>query len=105
LGSFAGGDADEHLEPLKIDIVSDVVCRGAISASAASRTPWRWCLMFRRSALAAVLPQFWVPREGISRDEYLTAKFGSVEAYKGIAGRVAAAAARGLIPPPARDAS
>jgi len=34
----------------------------------------------------------WVPREGISRDEYLTAKFGSVEAYKGIAGRVVAAA-------------
>jgi predicted DsbA family dithiol-disulfide isomerase len=34
----------------------------------------------------------WVPREGISRDEYLTAKFGSVEAYKGVAGRVVAAA-------------
>jgi len=34
----------------------------------------------------------WVPREGISRDEYLTAKFGSPEAYKGIAGRVVAAA-------------
>jgi predicted DsbA family dithiol-disulfide isomerase len=34
----------------------------------------------------------WVPREGISRDEYLTTKFGSVEAYKGIAGRVVAAA-------------
>ena len=34
----------------------------------------------------------WVPREGISRDEYLTAKLGSVEAYKGIAGRVVAAA-------------
>ena len=47
-----------------------------------------------RSALAAVLPQFLGAREGISRDEYLTAKFGSVEAYKGIAGRVVAAAAR-----------
>src|SRR2546430_442667 len=34
----------------------------------------------------------WVPREGIGRDEYLTAKFGSPEAYKGIAGRVVAAA-------------
>src|SRR5256885_15115700 len=34
----------------------------------------------------------WVPREGISRDEYLTTKFGSPEAYKGIAGRVVAAA-------------
>jgi predicted DsbA family dithiol-disulfide isomerase len=33
-----------------------------------------------------------VPREGISRDEYLTAKFGSPEAYKNIAGRVVAAA-------------
>src|SRR5258707_14704773 len=29
----------------------------------------------------------WVPRQGISRDEYLTTKFGSPEAYKGIAGR------------------
>jgi predicted DsbA family dithiol-disulfide isomerase len=34
----------------------------------------------------------WVTREGISREEYLTAKFGSVDAYKGIAGRVVAAA-------------
>ena len=34
----------------------------------------------------------WVPREGISRDGHLTAKFGSVEAYKGIAGRVVQAA-------------
>jgi len=34
----------------------------------------------------------WVPREGISRDEYLTTKFGSPEAYKSIAGRVVAAA-------------
>jgi predicted DsbA family dithiol-disulfide isomerase len=35
----------------------------------------------------------WVPREGITRDEYLTTKFGSPEAYKNIAGRVVAAAA------------
>jgi predicted DsbA family dithiol-disulfide isomerase len=35
----------------------------------------------------------WVPREGIERDDYLTKKFGSVEAYKNIAGRVVAAAA------------
>jgi predicted DsbA family dithiol-disulfide isomerase len=34
----------------------------------------------------------WVPREGISREEYLTAKFGSVEAYNRIAQRVVAAA-------------
>src|SRR5437868_9374903 len=81
------------LKPLKIDIVSDVVCP--------------WCYIGKRrieNALAQVAeipvevhwrPFFlnsWVPREGISRDEYLTAKFGSPEAYKGIAGRVVAAA-------------
>jgi predicted DsbA family dithiol-disulfide isomerase len=81
------------LKPLQIDIVSDVVCP--------------WCYIGKRrieNALALVpdvpveinwRPFFlnnWVPREGISRDEYLTAKFGSPEAYKGIAGRVVAAA-------------
>src|SRR3954454_16188630 len=81
------------LKPLTIDIVSDVVCP--------------WCYIGKRrieNALALVpdvpvevhwRPFFlnsWVPREGISRDEYLTAKFGSVEAYKGIAGRVVTAA-------------
>jgi predicted DsbA family dithiol-disulfide isomerase len=81
------------LKPLKIDIVSDVVCP--------------WCYIGKRrieNALALVpdvpveinwRPFFlnnWIPREGISRDEYLTAKFGSVEAYKGIAGRVVTAA-------------
>ena len=81
------------LKPLKIDIVSDVVCP--------------WCYIGKRrieEALALVpdvpvevhyRPYFlnpWVPREGISREEYLTAKFGSVDAYKGIAGRVVAAA-------------
>ncbi len=34
----------------------------------------------------------WVPREGISRDEYLTTKFGSPDRYTQIAQRVAAAA-------------
>ncbi len=34
----------------------------------------------------------WIPREGISREDYLIAKFGSVERYKEIAKRVAAAA-------------
>jgi predicted DsbA family dithiol-disulfide isomerase len=39
----------------------------------------------------------WIPREGISREQYLTTKFGSSERYKGIAQRVsAAAAAEGL---------
>ena len=81
------------LKPLKIDIVSDVVCP--------------WCYIGKRrieNALALVpdgpvevrwRPFFlnsWVPREGIGREEYLTAKFGSVDAYKGIAGRVVAAA-------------
>src|SRR5437879_4782263 len=81
------------LKPLKIDIVSDVVCP--------------WCYIGKRrieNALALVpdvpvdvrwRPFFlnsWVPREGIGRDEYLTTKFGSPEAYKGIAGRVVAAA-------------
>ena len=81
------------LKPLQIDIVSDVVCP--------------WCYIGKRRienalALASDVPveinwrpyflNDWVPREGIGRDEYLTAKFGSVEAYKGIAGRVVAAA-------------
>jgi predicted DsbA family dithiol-disulfide isomerase len=40
----------------------------------------------------------WVAREGISREQYLTTKFGSPEAYKDIAGRVVTAAAEdGLI--------
>jgi predicted DsbA family dithiol-disulfide isomerase len=81
------------LKPLKIDVVSDVVCP--------------WCYIGKRrieEALALVpdvpvevhfRPYFlnpWVPREGISREDYLTTKFGSVDAYKGIAGRVVAAA-------------
>jgi predicted DsbA family dithiol-disulfide isomerase len=81
------------LKPLKIDIVSDVVCP--------------WCYIGKRRieealALAPDVPvevhwrpfflNPWVPREGISREEYLTTKFGSVEAYQGIAGRVVAAA-------------
>src|SRR6201985_756085 len=81
------------LKPLQVDIVSDVVCP--------------WCYIGKRrieNALALVpdVPveihwrafflNHWIPREGISRDEYLTAKFGSPEAYKGIAGRVVAAA-------------
>src|SRR4029450_13006817 len=84
------------LKPLKLDIVSDVVCP--------------WCYIGKRrieNALALVpdvpvevrwRPFFlnsWVPREGISREEYLTAKFGSVEAYKGIAGRLVQAAGGG----------
>ena len=81
------------VKPLTIDIVSDVVCP--------------WCYIGKRrleDALKLVpdvpveihwRPFFlnpWVPREGISREEYLITKFGSVEAYQGIAGRVVAAA-------------
>ena len=82
-----------NLKPLKIDIVSDVVC------------PWCYIGKKRIENALALMPDVpvevnwrpfflnnWVPREGISRDEYLTAKFGSPEAYKGIAGRVVAAA-------------
>jgi predicted DsbA family dithiol-disulfide isomerase len=81
------------LKPLKIDIVSDVVC------------PWCYIGKSRIEKalqLAADVPvevhwrpfflNPWVPREGISRENYLTTKFGSVDAYKGIAGRVVAAA-------------
>jgi predicted DsbA family dithiol-disulfide isomerase len=44
-----------------------------------------------------------VPREGISREDYLTQKFGSVERYNGMASRVAeAAAAEGLLYDPGK---
>jgi predicted DsbA family dithiol-disulfide isomerase len=85
-------------ERLVIDVVSDVVCP--------------WCFIGKKRLEHALElrpdipvetrwhPYFlndWVPREGISRDEYLTTKFGSPERYKSIAGRVAAAAkAEGL---------
>src|SRR5581483_9541974 len=81
------------VKPLRLDIVSDVVC------------PWCYIGKHRiESALALVKdvpvevhlrPFFlnpWVPRECISREDYLTTKFGSVDAYKGIASRVVAAA-------------
>jgi len=79
---------------LPIDVFSDVVCP--------------WCFIGKRrleKALALVpeipvtvnwRPYFlnpWVPPEGMSREDYLTTKFGSVDRYKSIAQRVAAAAA------------
>ena len=83
---------------LPIDMVSDVVCP--------------WCFIGKRRLEKAIAlkpeiavevrfrPYFlnpWVPREGISREQYLTTKFGSPERYRGIAQRVvAAAAAEGL---------
>ncbi len=88
-----------HQSPVRIDVVSDVVCP--------------WCFIGKRRLEKAISlkpdipvevhwrPYFlndWVPREGMSRDEYLTAKFGSPERYKDIAGRVQqAAASEGLV--------
>jgi predicted DsbA family dithiol-disulfide isomerase len=79
---------------LAIDVVSDVVC------------PWCYIgkrLLERAIALKPEIPvevRFrpfflnpWVPREGISREEYLIAKFGSVERYNSNNNRVVEAAA------------
>jgi predicted DsbA family dithiol-disulfide isomerase len=91
-------DQKSTLAPLTIDVVSDVVC------------PWCFIGKQRLEKALALKPDIpvevrfrpyflnpWVPREGMARDEYLTAKFGSPERYHGIAGRVAAAAkAEGL---------
>jgi predicted DsbA family dithiol-disulfide isomerase len=86
-------------KPVRIDVVSDVVCP--------------WCFIGKKRLEQAVgmapgipvevhfRPYFlneWIPLEGMSREQYLTTKFGSPEAYKGIAQRVAAAAAsEGLV--------
>jgi len=79
---------------LAIDVISDVVCP--------------WCYVGKRLLERAVelkpeipvvvryRPYFlnpWVPREGMSREEYLIAKFGSVERYNRSNNRVAEAAA------------
>jgi predicted DsbA family dithiol-disulfide isomerase len=82
-----------------VDVVSDVVC------------PWCFIGKRRLEKALALKPEIpvevrfhpyflnpWVPREGMSRDEYLTTKFGSPDRYTGIAGRVQAAAAEeGLV--------
>jgi predicted DsbA family dithiol-disulfide isomerase len=86
------------MPPLPIDVVSDVVCP--------------WCYVGKRNLEKAIAlkPEIpvtvrfhpyllnpWVPREGMSRDDYLVAKFGSVERYNANNQRVAdAAAAAGL---------
>jgi predicted DsbA family dithiol-disulfide isomerase len=86
-------------QPLRIDVVSDVVC------------PWCFIGKHRLEKALTLAPDVavevhwhpyflndWVPREGMPRDDYLTAKFGSPERYVGIAKRVsAAAAAEGLV--------
>jgi len=83
---------------LTIDMISDVVCP--------------WCYIGKRLLEQAIAlkpdipaevrfrPYFlnpWVPREGMSREDYLIAKFGSVERYNSNNNRVVdAAAAAGL---------
>jgi predicted DsbA family dithiol-disulfide isomerase len=86
--------SDTAPEPLTIDVVSDVVCP--------------WCFIGKRRLEKAIVsrpdipvvvhfrPYFlndWVPREGISRTEYLTTKFGSVDRYNQNARRIVAVAA------------
>ena len=81
-----------------IDVVSDVVCP--------------WCFIGKRRLEKAIAsrpdlevqvrfhPYFlndWVPREGISRTEYLTTKFGSPERYnRNVPRMIEAAASEGL---------
>jgi predicted DsbA family dithiol-disulfide isomerase len=86
-------------QPVRIDVVSDVVC------------PWCFIGKHRLEAALKLKPDIavdvhyhpyflndWIPREGISRVDYLTTKFGSPERYEGIAHRVRdAAAAEGLV--------
>lgn len=80
--------------PLQIDVVSDVVC------------PWCYIGKHRLERALALAPDVavevnwrpfflnpWVPREGMSREDYLVTKFGSVEAYASIASRIKDAAA------------
>jgi predicted DsbA family dithiol-disulfide isomerase len=79
---------------LSIDVISDVVCP--------------WCYIGKRLLEQAIAskpdiavevrfrPYFlnpWVPREGMSREDYLIAKFGSVERYNANNNRVVEAAA------------
>ncbi|HEY0439415.1 MAG TPA: DsbA family oxidoreductase [Xanthobacteraceae bacterium] len=86
-------------EPLTIDVVSDVVC------------PWCFIGKRRLEKALALRPELptqvrwnpyflnpWIPREGISRDEYLRTKFGSVERYKQISERIVEAGKEEGIP-------
>jgi predicted DsbA family dithiol-disulfide isomerase len=79
--------------PLPIDVVSDVVC------------PWCFIGKRRLEKAIALKPEIpvavryrpfflnpWVPRAGISRTEYLTTKFGSVDRYRANALRIVAVA-------------
>lgn len=86
------------MSPLPIDVISDVVCP--------------WCYVGKRylEKAIALKPEIpvavrfrpyllnpWVPREGMSREDYLTTKFGSVERYNANSQRIIdVAAAAGL---------
>src|SRR5262249_27262128 len=99
-GASLGGPHEEAAMSAgpPVEMVSDVVC------------PWGFlgkrrvgkAVAVRRDIAVEVRfwPYFlnpWVPREGISRKDYLSTKFGSPERYRSIAQRVAqAAAAEGL---------
>jgi predicted DsbA family dithiol-disulfide isomerase len=78
---------------LAIDVVSDVVC------------PWCYIGKRRLEQAIALKPEIpvevrfrpyflnpWVPREGMSREDYLITKFGSVENYNKNGDRIVAAA-------------
>jgi predicted DsbA family dithiol-disulfide isomerase len=84
---------------MPIDVISDVVCP--------------WCYIGKRLLEQAIAkkpdiavevrfrPYFlnpWVPREGISREQYLITKFGSVERYNSNNQRVVDAAAWAGLP-------
>ncbi len=83
------------MAPLPIDVVSDVVCP--------------WCYVGKRylEQAIALKPEIpvavrfrpyllnpWVPREGMSREDYLVAKFGSVERYNANSQRIIDIAAK-----------
>jgi predicted DsbA family dithiol-disulfide isomerase len=86
------------MAPLPIDVISDVVCP--------------WCYVGKRylEKAIALKPEIpvtvrfrpyllnpWVPREGMSREDYLVTKFGSVERYNANSQRlIDIAAAAGL---------
>src|SRR5262245_7455818 len=86
------------MSPLSIEMVSDVVCP--------------WCYVGKRHLEKAIAlkPEIpvalrfrpyllnpWVPREGMTREEYLVTKFGSVERYNANSQRlIDIAAAAGL---------
>src|SRR3569623_630552 len=83
---------------LQIDVVSDVVC------------PWCYIGKHRLERALALVPEVavevnwrpiflnpWVPRESMSREDYLITKFGSGESYKAFSSRIKDAAVEELL--------